>query len=209
MTSILALNNRYAGLFYTAKQIGHHFIKSKYYIECFSGLARTAKYSRSEIMVLNDISQFANKKCRKLFPNAIITNMDFIECIKKYNFEDSFFLIDPPWRLDHYDTNSETSLERWKNADKKTRGDLSLIETSRLNRDTAVEYIEALEKILPTIKGTYIVTLGGMWLKKKIKSPYSKLVIHTHSRIFGYKPKTLMFSNKPLEIQIPQIIDYV
>ena len=183
MPSILSLNDRYGGLFYTAKQIGHHFIKSKYYIECFSGLARTAKYSKSEIMVLNDISQFANKKCRKLFPNAIITNMDFIECIKKYNFEDSFFLIDPPWRLDFYDK-----------------------ETSKINRDTAAQYLKELEEILPTIKGTYIVTLEA---NKKIKSPYSKLVIHTHSRLFGNKPKTMMFSNKPLEIQIPQIIDYV
>ena len=105
MTSLLSLNNRYAGLTHTAKQIGHHFIKSKYYIECFSGLARTAKYATNcEIMILNDISEFSNKK---------------------------------------------------------------------------------------------------------IKSPYSKLVIHTHSRLFGNKPKTMMFSNKPLEIQIPQIIDYV
>jgi len=179
----LTAPNSYPGLVYTAKQIGHHFIKSKYYIECFSGLARTAKYSKSEIMVLNDISQFANKKCRNLFPNAIITNMDFIECIKKYNFEDSFFLIDPPWRLVFYDK-----------------------ETSKINRDTATQYLKELEEILPTIKGTYIVTLGP---NKKIKSPYSKLVIHTHSRLFGHKPKTIMFSNKPLEIQIPQIIDYV
>ena len=29
MPSILSLNDRYAGLFYTARQIGHHFIKSK------------------------------------------------------------------------------------------------------------------------------------------------------------------------------------
>ena len=192
MPSILSLNDRYGGLFYTAKQIGHHFIKSKYYIECFSGLARTAKYSKSEIMVLNDISQFANKKCKKLFPNAIITNMDFIECIKKYNFEDSFFLIDPPWRLDYYEFNTNT---QFKNG-----------ETSKINRETAAQYLKELEEILPTIKGTYIVTLEA---KKKIKSPYSKLVIHTHSRLFGNKPKTMMFSNKPLEIQIPQIIDYV
>ena len=183
MPSLLSLDNRYAGLTYTAKQIGHHFTKSKYYIEPFSGLARTAKYSKSEIMILNDISEFANKKCKKLFPNAIIRNMDFIECIKKYNFEDSFFLIDPPWRLDFYDK-----------------------ETSKINRKTANQYLKDLEEILPTIKGTYIVTLES---NKKIKSPHSKLIIHTHSRLFGNKPKTMMFSNKPLEIQTPQISDYV
>ena len=183
MPSLLSLDNRYAGLTYTAKQIGHHFTKSKYYIEPFSGLARTAKYSKSEIMILNDISEFANKKCKKSFPNAIITNMDFIECIKKWNFVDSFFLIDPPWRLDFYDK-----------------------ETSKINRKTAKQYLKELEEILPTIKGTYIVTLES---NKKIKSPHSKLIIHTHSRLFGNKPKTMMFSNKPLEIQTPQISDYV
>jgi len=180
---VLNLNNRYGGLFYTSTQIGHHFPKSKYYIEPFSGLARTAKYSKSEIIILNDISEFANKKCRKLFPNAIITNMDFIECIKKYNFEDSFFLIDPVWRIGYYDK-----------------------ETSKVNRKTAKQYLKELEEILPTIKGTYIVTLGKGF---KIKSPYSKLIIHTHSRLFGHKPNSMIFSNKPLEIQIPQIIDYV
>ena len=179
---IFSLNNRYPGLFYTAAQIGHHFIKSKYYIECFSGMARTAKYAKSEIMVLNDISDFANKKCRKLFPNAIITNMDFIECIKKYNFEDSFFLIDPPWRIDFYDKK-----------------------TSKINRKTAKQYLKELEEILPTIKGTYIVTLSG---DKKIKSPYSKLIIYQFSRLFGHKPKTMMFSNKPLKIQVPQITNF-
>ena len=204
MPSILSLNNRYAGLTYTAKQIGHHFIKSKYYIECFSGLARTAKYSKSEIMVLNDISDFANKKCKKLFPNAIITNMDFIECIKKYNFEDSFFLIDPVWRIDFY-TFKNNFKEKFGNYNYKFNKDWHK-ETSKTNRKTAKQYLKELEEILFTIKGTYIVTLEA---NKKIKSPYSKLVIHTHSRLFGNKPKTMMFSNKPLEIQVPQIIDYV
>ena len=204
MPSILSLNDRYAGLFYTAKQIGHHFIKSKYYIECFSGLARTAKYSKSEIMVLNDISQFANKKCRKLFPNAIIRNMDFIECIKKYNFEDSFFLIDPVWRIDYY-TFKNNFKEKFGNINYKFKKDWHK-ETSKTNRKTANQYLKDLEEILPTIKGTYIVTLES---NKKIKSPHSKLIIHTHSRLFGHKPKTMMFSNKPLEIQTPQISDYV
>ena len=203
MPSILSLNDRYAGLFYTAKQIGHHFIKSKYYIECFSGLARTAKYSKSEIMVLNDISEFANKKCKKKFPNAIITNMDFIECIKKYNFEDSFFLIDPVWRIDFY-TFKNNFKEKFGNYNYKFNKDWHN-ETSETNRKTAKQYLKELEEILPTIKGTYIVTLEA---NKKIKSPYSKLVVHTHSRLFGNKPKTMMFSNKPLEIQIPQITDY-
>jgi len=204
MPSLLSLDNRYAGLTYTAKQIGHHFTKSKYYIEPFSGLARTAKYSKSEIMILNDISEFANKKCKKLFPNANITHDDFVECIKKWNFKDSFFLIDPVWRIDYY-TFKNNFKEKFGNYNYKFKKDWHK-ETSKTNRKTANQYLKDLEEILPTIKGTYIVTLES---NKKIKSPHSKLIIHTHSRLFGYKPKTMMFSNKPLEIQTPQISDYV
>ena len=138
MPSLLSLDNRYGGLTYTAKQIGHHFIKSKYYIEPFSGLARTAKDAKSEIMVLNDISEFANKKCKKKFPNAIITNMDFIECIKKYNFKDSFFLIDPPWRLDFY-TFKNNFKEKYGNYNYKVKKDWHK-ETSKTNRKTAKQY---------------------------------------------------------------------
>ena len=204
MVSVLSLDNRYGGLTYTGKQIGHHFTKSKYYIEPFSGLARTAKYFKSEIMILNDISEYANKKCKKKFPNAIITNMDFIECIKKYNFEDSFFLIDPPWRVNYY-TFKNNFKEKYGNYNYKVKKDWHK-ETSKTNRKTAKQYLKELEEILPTIKGTYIVTLGKGF---KIKSPYSKLIIHTHSRLFGHKPNTMMFSNQPLKVQIPQITEFI
>lgn len=182
MKSLLSLPSRYAGLFYTAKQIGHHFPKSKYYIEPFSGLARTAKYSKSKIIILNDISDYANKKCKKLFPNAIITGQDFPDCIERWNFENSFFLIDPVWRISYY--NKTTSIT---------------------NRNTAVEYLKDLEKILPMIKGTYIITLGKAF---KIKAPYSKLIVHTSNTLFGHKPNTRLFSNKPLTIRCPQITNY-
>jgi hypothetical protein len=175
LVSLLDLDNRYGGLTYTSQQIGHYFIKSKYYIEVFSGLARTAKYARATHIILNDISDYANKKNKKSFRDAIITNMDFIECIKLWNFKDSFFLIDPPWRISYYNIT---------------------------NRKTAKQYLKDLEEILPIIKGTYIVTLDkGI----KIKSPYTKLITHTHSRLFGHKPRTRLFSNKPLEIRIPTL----
>ena len=63
--SVLSLPDRYGGLYFMASQIGAYFPKTKYYVEPFSGLARTAKYSKSEIMILNDISEYANKKCKK------------------------------------------------------------------------------------------------------------------------------------------------
>ena len=64
--SVLSLPDRYGGLFHMALQISAYIPKSKYYIEPFSGLARTAKYARSQIIVLNDKSLGANKKCKKI-----------------------------------------------------------------------------------------------------------------------------------------------
>ena len=54
MTNFLALSNRYPGLLRMSKYIGVYFPKSVYYVEPFAGLARTAKYNQSEIIVLND-----------------------------------------------------------------------------------------------------------------------------------------------------------
>ena len=71
---------------------------------------------------------------------------------------------------------------------------------------TSKEYLEDLKRILPKIKGHYILTLEH---KMKFPSPYSKLLIHSHTKMFGFHPKSMLYSNKPLEIQIPQIIDYV
>ena len=220
--SAFTLPSRYPGLHWMSKFIGPYFPKTKYYVEPFSGLARTAKYSRSEIMILNDKSEYANKICRKKFSNAIITNQDFEECIKKWDSEETFFLIDPPWRTDFYDDSNvfgfgagsrkdKFSIRQRRNYNKKLgrymtskdknskRPQLAFIDR------TSKEYLEDLKRILPKIKGHYILTLEH---KMKFPSPYSKLLIHNHIAMFGHKPKSMLFSNKPLEIQIPQITDF-
>ena len=120
MTNFLALPNRYPGLLRMAKFIGPYFPKTKYYVEPFSGLARTAKHSRSEIMILNDKSEYANNQCRKKFPNAMITNQDFETCIKRWDSKDTFFLIDPPWRTDFYDDSNPFVFGRSTRKDKST-----------------------------------------------------------------------------------------
>ena len=39
-------------------------------------------------------------------------------------------------------------------------------------------------------------------------SPFSKNLKHTKPYLFGNYPSTVLFSNKPLKIQIPQITDF-
>ena len=109
MINYLALPTRYPGLEKMSKFIGPYFPKSKYYVEPFAGLARTAKHARSTIMVLNDKSKYSNNYCHRIYPNAIIENLDFIECIKKYDGPHTFFLIDPPWRVDFYQGRGMTA----------------------------------------------------------------------------------------------------
>ena len=201
MTNFLALPNRYPGLLRMAKFIGPYFPKTKYYVEPFSGLARTAKHSRSKIMILNDKSEYSNYYCRKKYPKAIIENLDFIDCIKKYDGPDTFFLIDPPWRIDFYQGVGMTARSK------------TGIRAGFIDR-TAKQYLEDLSIILPTIKGHYILTLPTNLCraskgKTVFPSPFSKKLRHNKGHIFGNHPSTVLFSNKPLEIQIPQIIDYV
>ena len=215
--SAFTLPSRYPGLFWMSKFIGPYFPKTKYYVEPFSGLARTAKHSRSQIMILNDKSEYANNQCRKKFPNAMITNQDFETCIKRWDSKDTFFLIDPPWRTDFYDDSNPFVFGAATRKDKSTYNKkLGKYMTSKdknckkeqlafIDR-TSKEYLEDLKRILPKIKGHYILTLEH---KMKFPSPYSKLLIHSHTKMFGYHPKSMLYSNKPLEIQIPQIIDYV
>jgi len=230
--SAFTLPSRYPGLYWMSKFIGVYFPKTKYYVEPFSGLARTAKYSRSEIMILNDKSEYANKICRKKFANAIITNQDFEDCIKKWDSKETFFLIDPPWRTDFYDDSNpfvfgstSHSARRDKRKDKTTwNKKLGKYMTSKdknckvpqiafIDR-TSKKYLQDLKRILPKTKGHYILTLAGnIDCRKKngktqFPSLYSKLLVHTHHKIFGYKPKSMLFSNKPLEIQVPQITDF-
>ena len=204
MTNYLALPNRYPGLAMMAKFIGPYIPKSQYYVEPCAGLARTAKYARSGYIVLNDKSKSSNEYCRKKFPTAIIENLDFIECIKKYDGPDTFFLIDPVWRTDFYKGKGI----RWRKEDKKS------IHKPFVDR-TAKQYLKDLALILPTLKGHYILTLPQHFECRKSKgktlfpSPFSKLLRHPKPLFFKNHPSTRLFSNKPLIIQVPQITDYL
>ena len=210
--TLLGLPNRYPGLTYTARQISLFFPKCKTYVECFAGLARTAKYvTNCEIMVLNDKSEYSNKYCKKKFRKAIVENMDFIQTIKKYDSKDTFFLIDPVWRSDFYDGtikfNDKWNFKNKKNTEILTQRELkkkSLNKLSFCDR-TAKEYLSDLDNILPTINGHYILTLNK---DGKFNSKFTYLVKYHRPMIFGNYPSTRLFSNKPFKRNCKEITDY-
>ena len=228
--TLLGLPNRYPGLTYTARQISLFFPKCKTYVECFAGLARTAKYSRSKVMILNDKSEYSNNYCKKKFPNAIVENMDFIETIKKYDTKDTFFLIDPIWRSDFYDgsikfgkrrpsdrnkkvwwrmgNNRALTLKNKKNTEVLTKRELN--KNKSMNKlpfcdRTAKQYLTDLDNILPTIKGHYILTLNK---NGKFNAKFTCLVQYHKPMIFGNYPSSRLFSNKPFKRNCKEITDY-
>jgi hypothetical protein len=201
MVNFLTLPNRYPGLLRMSKYIAPYFPRSKIYVECFAGLGRTVKYSRSQIIILNDKSKYSNYYCRKKFPNAIVENMDFIDTIKKYDSLDTFFLIDPPWRIDFYQGKGMTARSK--------KG----ITAGYIDR-SAKEYLDDLKKILPEIKGHYIITLPIHFNRRKksgklfFPSKYSKELKHIKPHFFGNYPSTKLFSNYPLKIRITTLDNF-
>jgi site-specific DNA-adenine methylase len=103
----------YAGLKHTALKVSKYFPQHKIYVEAFAGLARTAKFTNADKIILNDKSLHSNAYCKVNFPNAIVENMDFMATIHKYDSEDTFFLLDPPYSDNVYKLNENAFIDRY------------------------------------------------------------------------------------------------
>ena len=168
----------YAGVKHTAKQIIDEIpdiSKYKLYVEPFSGLGRTAEYV-STPKVLNDKSEYANEFCKENFPNAKVENMDFMDTIDKYDSEDTFFLIDPPWRFDTYDVNNLSFCDR-----------------------KAWDYYDQLLKRIETLKGDwFLLNSADEHETKNIlrDSKWGLKIVESKGKvIFGKHARTMICSN--------------
>ena len=103
-------NKGYPGLANTASLIAEYIPKCKIFVEPFAGLGRISKLVHAETKILNDKSEYANKHNKKF--KAIIENLDFMECIKKYDTENAVLFLDPPWRKDVYEVNDKCFIDR-------------------------------------------------------------------------------------------------
>ena len=127
-------------------------------------------------------------------------------CIKKWDSKDTLFLIDPPWDIKYYDSSGKMEGASMLNQFERGKRKLGSTATSSFIDRTVKQYIKDLESLLPTLQGTFIVTLGN---RQNIKSLYSKLITYPGKVMFSFNPKTMMFSNRPLKIQIPQITEFL
>lgn len=96
----------YPGLHYMAEQISRYFPDNPIHVEPFAGLGRTIPFSKSNIIILNDKSDYAVSYLKETYPKAVITQEDFSETIKKHRENpDVFLFLDPPWRKNIYKNN--------------------------------------------------------------------------------------------------------
>tara|TARA_R110002167_G_scaffold217157_4_gene421935 strand:+ start:337 stop:891 length:555 start_codon:yes stop_codon:yes gene_type:complete len=171
----------YAGIHHTAEKISKYIPKCKTYVEPFAGLGRLHQYIDAENIYYNDMSDFAFNYLKENYPDATVTQQDFTEMFK-HDSEDTFFLIDPVWRSEHYSKNSLTFMDR-----------------------KPYEYYKRIFEIVPKLKGNWIIC--GVADERQTRGymsnhNYNKLIVESEGKvIFGKKARTLLVSNKELKKQ--------
>lgn len=170
------LSGGYSGLAFTSKQIACYLPNCKIYVEPFAGMGRVGKFSNAGKKVFNDMSDYAVSKLKITFPNDVITQEDFEDCIKKWDSIDTFFLMDPPWRKPIYD-DCKAFIDR-----------------------TPKEYYNKIFEILPNLKGSWFIcsSFAERGLNKILtKSGYPLLDLKSNRMICGKHATVKIASNKP------------
>ena len=173
----------YGGLKHTAKKIAEFIPPTKLYVEPFCGLASVSKFVTSNKIILNDMSDYIWKKygLQKSMDNKIkYTKEDFEICIKRHDKSDTFFLIDPPWRMEHYTNNSKAFIDRTPN-----------------------EYYKKISELIPDMKGDWIIC-GVSAKSSQSRSQcllfnninFHKTLVVSNTTLFGTPAKTLLLSNR-------------
>jgi len=184
----------YAGLKHTADKINDYIPTSQIYCEPFAGLGRTV-HLRHKKIVLNDMSDYAVNYLKEQYDEyewsyqypIQVTQKDFMDCILENDSAQTFFLIDPPWRFTCYDSHHNAFCDR-----------------------KPIEYYQQVLDVLPKLDGDWIIcsNVDEHEIKKilsktaKQRGYYSKIVQSDKKVIFGKYARTLIVSNKPLEIQL-------
>ena len=176
--SVLLISG-YGGLTYLAKDISQIIPRCKIYVEPFAGLGRIAKLVNSDKMILNDLSEYCVNFLTVNFPDAVITKEDFIDCIKRWDSEDTFFFIDPPWSKRIYQNHKESCF---------TMPDVK-------------SYYIHLFYWLPQLKGKWIITSDNAEMESKkalSKSGYANRILRAKDgspRFYGHLPVVRLCSN--------------
>lgn len=173
-------NKRWAGypsLAGTARRIAKLVPECYYYVEPFAGTAKVYQelsISRYTKPILNDKSKFVCEWLTKEFEFANITNEDFIECVKKWDSERTFFLFDMPWYKSYYDQIF-----------------------SCFDRESVKQYDDEVLDLCRNIKGKFIITTRKE-NRRMLKSGFTNKLVESEYVLCGHYPKVLLTSNLPL-----------
>ena len=188
-----------AGMALTADQIVQLWFKlvpkdKKYNVYCepFAGKARTYEALRqtgnptdnfmiwggknSEVY-LNDMSIHAQEFCQKEFPEAIITGVSYEETIKAVDSENTFFMIDPPWRKKIYTNNEFFVCDQ-----------------------SIPQYYNTLLDMVETMKGDWFIASSADEHECRgvlTKSKWNTMIVKSNKKkkIFGKPARTMLCSN--------------
>jgi site-specific DNA-adenine methylase len=167
----------YPGLTHTAKQIADVIGKCQVFCEPFAGLGRVSKHIVADKIILNDMSDFSVNYLRENFQHALVTQEDFIECIKKHDSPQTTFLFDPPWARKDYADNPKTFCDRGVG-----------------------EYYKTLLALAPTLKGRWFCAGRASGGARSTVSVYFKdypfFLIESERTIVGHKIKTKVYYNE-------------
>ena len=172
----------FPGLAGTAKKIAKMVPSCLYYVEPFAGTAKVNqelikrfKDPTDEIFIqeaiLNDKSRFIYDWLEKEFPQAVITNFDFTDCIERWNSPNTVFMIDPPWNKSYY-------LQKFSCFDRKNTN----------------EYYEELLDMCNYIRGKFIITTRKE-NKMMLNSGYKNILIESIYAVSGKYPKVMVTTN--------------
>jgi site-specific DNA-adenine methylase len=147
-----------------------------YYVEPFAGMAKVYQmmnHLNHNLSILNDVS---SKVCDWLIrelknDKTIISNLDFVECIKKYDDINTVFLIDPPWFKSYYDQVF-----------------------SCFNREKVEDYNKQVIDLCTTLKGKFIITTRKE-NKTMLKSGFTNRLIESEYVVCGKYSKVLITTN--------------
>jgi len=174
---VAGLRVGYPGLTYTAEGIASLIGECDIFCEPFAGLGRISKNIVANKIIVNDMSDFSIKYLNKEFPDAIVTQDDFVECIKKHDSKETTFFFDPPWSRVDYAKNPKTFCDRGVG-----------------------DYYKELAEIVPTIKGKWFcagrVSGGSRSTVTVYFKEYNYEIVRSNRKINGHNAQTKVYFNK-------------
>jgi hypothetical protein len=184
-----------------SRKLSKHIPDCLYYVEPFAGTAkvyqaylqRRIKESKHRKLkpysaILNDKSNFVYNWLKKeLNYGIIITNADFVNCIKIWDSKRTFFLLDPPWYQTYYDQSFSCF----------NRKSVTEYDEQILSLCTGIPY-KNFNKKGYKIKGKFIITTRKE-NKIMLRSRFNKYLIKSEYVVCGKYPKVLLITNLKLK----------